>query len=212
MKHRIIKNIVALIAIASSATAQTLSVASIEAKPGDQTELVVSASGMSSVTALQFNLALPEGVTLAVSGATMGAATEGHTLSVETLGNGDKMFVLYNMNLNTFRDGELLHIPVVIGSGVKTGKGRLYTVRAATTEAVSQTCADVSFMVTVGETVLRGDVNDDGVVNVSDVTATINYILGKNPEKFNFSTADVTGDGSINVSDVTGIINIILGK
>ena len=58
----------------------------------------------------------------------------------------------------------------------------------------------------------RGDANGDCVVNVSDVTATINYILGKNPEKFNFSAADVTGDGSINVSDVTGIINIILGK
>ena len=51
--RRILQTIVALLAIVSSATAQTLSVASIEAKTGEQAELVVSTSGKSGVTALQ---------------------------------------------------------------------------------------------------------------------------------------------------------------
>ena len=59
------------------------------------------------------------------------------------------------------------------------------------------------------ETMLRGDVNRDGKVNVSDVTTLINMILDV-IEK-DMESADVNVDGKINVSDVTALINIILG-
>ena len=68
---------------------------------------------------------------------------------------------------------------------------------------------------TVGEeptvTIKPGDVNEDGEVNVNDVTVLINYILGKNPETFNAEAANLNGDGGINVNDVTMLINLILG-
>ena len=56
-----------------------------------------------------------------------------------------------------------------------------------------------------------GDANGDGTVDVNDVTTTINYILGKNPNPFNFDNANVNGDANVDVMDVTLIINIILG-
>ncbi|MBO4813454.1 MAG: dockerin type I repeat-containing protein, partial [Muribaculaceae bacterium] len=56
---------------------------------------------------------------------------------------------------------------------------------------------------------LRGDVNGDGKVNVSDVTCLINMILGV--LNVNEVRADVNQDGKVNVSDVTFLINIILG-
>ena len=62
---------------------------------------------------------------------------------------------------------------------------------------------------TIQPALMHGDVNRDGSVNVSDVTALINMILGvlaKDEE-----SADVNNDGSVNVSDVTALINIILG-
>ncbi|MBO4814773.1 MAG: leucine-rich repeat protein [Muribaculaceae bacterium] len=61
----------------------------------------------------------------------------------------------------------------------------------------------------VGDLGFAGDVNGDGRVNVSDVTALVNMILGviEKDEQL----ADVNGDGKINVSDVTALINIILG-
>ena len=64
----------------------------------------------------------------------------------------------------------------------------------------------------LGEESILGDANNDGFINISDVTAIINYILNKNPEGFVIDNADVNGDGLINMSDVTNIINIILGK
>ncbi len=60
-----------------------------------------------------------------------------------------------------------------------------------------------------GDTPLRGDVNGDGKVNVTDVTTLINMIL----EVINkdFERGDINGDGKINVTDVTTLVNIILG-
>ena len=142
----------------SSVTAQSLAVQNIEAKAGNRAELVVSTMGIAGMTALQFNLALPEGVAIAEGSATLGAATNGHTLSVQTLDNGDRLIALYSKGLNTFSDGELLRIPVSVGSDATGGEGRLYTVRTATTESVSHVCADATFTVTV----TSGEVADEG--------------------------------------------------
>jgi len=57
---------------------------------------------------------------------------------------------------------------------------------------------------------LVGDVNCDGAVNASDVTALYNYIL--NGDSTFLSTSDVNADGSVNASDVTAVYNIILGN
>ena len=61
-------------------------------------------------------------------------------------------------------------------------------------------------------TILPGDANGDGQVNIFDVIATINYIIGLNPDPFVFENADVNGDGQVNVFDVIGTINIIIGN
>ena len=55
---------------------------------------------------------------------------------------------------------------------------------------------------------LRGDVNGDGSVNISDVTALIDLLLGggsiSNP------AADCNQDSSVNISDVTSLIDYLL--
>ena len=55
----------------------------------------------------------------------------------------------------------------------------------------------------------KGDVNGDGVVDIADVNAVINIMLGKAEP---VSAADVTGDGKIDVADVNTVINYMLGK
>ncbi len=55
-----------------------------------------------------------------------------------------------------------------------------------------------------------GDVNEDGFVNIVDVVAVVNHILGKENARFNELIADVNGDGTINIADVIGIIDCIL--
>ena len=56
-----------------------------------------------------------------------------------------------------------------------------------------------------------GDVNNDGLVTIADVTALVNIILGKTNE-YDIEIADVNGDQAVTIADVTALVNIILGK
>ncbi len=131
--------------------AQTLSVPSVEAEAGTNTTLEVNISGATAKTALQFNLSLPEGVTLNESEITNGNAASGHTLSVNTLDSGDYLFILYSMDLSEFSDGTLLNLPITAGSTTGTFNGSLSMVRFADTEAVSQEGEDAQFDITVSD-------------------------------------------------------------
>ena len=153
--------IMALATLVVSANAQSLSVANIDAQTGEETALVVSLTEGSSMTALQFNLSLPEGVTLDETAITKGTAASGHTLEVRPLTNGDRLFVLYNTDQKAFKNGELLRIPLTAGSTATETNGKLYTVRTATADAVSHTCADVSFSMKVAEPEPAYKVGDD---------------------------------------------------
>jgi hypothetical protein len=56
-----------------------------------------------------------------------------------------------------------------------------------------------------------GDANGDGTIDINDVLAVVNYILGKDvPEGFDTTKADVTGDGDVTIADATAILSIIL--
>ena len=57
--------------------------------------------------------------------------------------------------------------------------------------------------------VTRGDVDGNGSVNISDVTALIDYLLSSNAGT-NASAADCNQDGSVNISDVTTLIDYLL--
>ena len=60
---------------------------------------------------------------------------------------------------------------------------------------------------------IRGDVNRDGTVDVSDVSALVNIIQDRDPDfDYDYDAADLDGDGEYDVDDVTGIVNIIQGR
>ena len=51
-----------------------------------------------------------------------------------------------------------------------------------------------------------GDVNNDGVVNITDVTLLISATMNENYDSINTDNADLNGDGAINITDVTLLI------
>ena len=55
---------------------------------------------------------------------------------------------------------------------------------------------------------LRGDVNEDGKVDISDIVAVINQIAGTATYRY----ADVNEDTKVDISDIVAIINIIAGQ
>lgn len=68
---------------------------------------------------------------------------------------------------------------------------------------------DVTFVYSNQFDTITGDVTGDGMVDISDVNALINMMLGKaapTPE------ADINSDGNVDISDVNAVINLMLGK
>ena len=55
---------------------------------------------------------------------------------------------------------------------------------------------------------LKGDVNEDGTVDISDVVAVINQMAGT----ASWPHADVNEDNDVNISDVVAVINIMAGQ
>ena len=55
-----------------------------------------------------------------------------------------------------------------------------------------------------------GDVNNDGAVNITDVTTLIDYLLGS--AEINVNVADIDMDGTINITDVTALIDKLLSN
>jgi hypothetical protein len=85
----------------------------------------------------------------------------------------------------------------------QTANGNNGTLFGGTTWQVSSSC--------LSGAVLCGDVNEDGVVDQTDVTEINNFILGSSPLVFNSWAADVNCDGTINILDITMLNSFISG-
>ena len=63
---------------------------------------------------------------------------------------------------------------------------------------------------TVASSVNPGDVDESGVINITDVTLLINAVLNDNYSNINVANSDMNGDGLINITDVTQLITLVL--
>ena len=61
-------------------------------------------------------------------------------------------------------------------------------------------------------TVVRGDVDEDGEVNINDVTMLIDYLLGGSASSVNVANADCDQNNVIAIDDVTTLIDYLLGS
>ena len=54
---------------------------------------------------------------------------------------------------------------------------------------------------------LLGDVNGDGLVNLSDAIALLNKVTAQ--EAIDLTVGDINGDGTVNLSDVITLLNLV---
>lgn len=195
-------------------TPNFMTVSGAEAFANEEARLTVAIDNYDDVTGLQFDVTCPP--QYEAGSCQVAARAAGMTVTARQVGDHTWRYFCYFLS----------------GTGISAGSGAVTTLRltpittpvAVGTYQVSVTNIKMgvsnlsdkyagndlqtTFSVKAG---LRGDANGDGEVNVTDIMAVANSILGIQMQIFDETAADVNRDGDVNVTDIMGIANIILG-
>lgn len=185
---------------------------------GKQVVLPIKLINENEIAGVQFKLSLPAGVSVALNSKNklMFSKTErdaDHTLSGSKAEDGSYTVLLYSADSEaiTGNEGSIIDVTLDIDKEMKDGtyEIKISDIVLSTTKAVKINGDDVTAQLEV-KSYLLGDPNNDGSIDVVDITMIANHILGNNPENFIFEAADVDVDGTVDVNDIISIANIIL--
>ena len=169
----------------------------------------------------QFDITLPEGVTLAKDGTSYVYAlanryTDNMQVSFNELGESQWRVMVYSLTnaMLTGLDGEIITLSIVADENISDDNlsGFIANFRLSRVDGRSILYPDVAFTFEVADnnSCLIGDVNNDGDINISDVVCIVSWIMGEVPPVFIREAADYNHDGMITITDVTALVNYIL--
>ena len=198
-------------------------VESFEGHSASQVIMPIQMKNSAEIRGFQFNLYLPDGVTIALNPKGKEKVSlsherrdeyDEHTLSVRKQDDGSYQFLCGSLSEDTFlgNDGGVATVTLDIAEEMDNGNYPIILKNIKLTEndiSKYYETPQVRSTLTVVSYVL-GDINDDGKIDVSDYIGIANHILGNTPEDFNLRAADVDENGVIDVSDYIGVANIIL--
>jgi hypothetical protein len=122
--------------------------------------------------------------------------------------------VISSYTLECTGEGNTISVPGITNKNytlenLTAGAMYTYKVKALYTDGTESLWSNIEQVTLLaGAAYEIGDVNTDGAVNISDVTALIDYLLGSG--NINTDYADLNGDSAINISDVTSLIDKLL--
>ena len=187
-----------------------LSMENLTANKNTQAVLRIAMKNEESITGFQFDLCLPEGVTVATNnkGKMLISTTsrmEGSYIISSSVVDGCVRVLGYSADGDAFtgNTGDILEVTLNIGDEMVNGN---YTIRLrdivlSDVNSIDHYPADAAAVLTVKDYTL-GDVDNSGAININDVVCIINHILNKPNVAFIAGAADVDGNGAININDV----------
>ena len=110
---------------------------------------------------------------------------------------GENLFCVWLQDGDFDYSGRTLHVPV--------GTAEAYQANLNWYPFFGQIVEDLT------PDYLPGDVNGDGEVNIADINALMDIILGGDADDVTLIRADVNSDGEIGIADFNALIDIILG-
>ena len=196
------------------------------AKAGSQVQMSLRMRNTAQIRGFQFNLYLPEGVTVAKSnkGKLLAELSEGrlpdeddHTLAAQEQSDGSVLFLCGSQYDECFtgNDGEIATITLNIASSINPGDYTILLKNIKLTETdISKyyETAKVEATLTIIKTGVKGDVNSDNVVDVADIATIIDIMAGVGTDPVSARSADVNEDGTVDVADIATVIDIMAGS
>lgn len=200
--------------------------------------LTVSLNSTTSLVAFQMDVQLPEGHTYTIKDGVITPGASLINGGNNSLGSTDFVIasnfvadnvlrlVAYNLGnepIDVEKGAELFHVTFTADAALE-GDATAWTATFDTDKTIFVTAADLEEIklaiagenvingnVVPGEnSVIKGDVNMSGEVEINDVVAILDFILGNDVSAYNEDAADANSSGAIDVNDVLYILDLIL--
>ncbi len=202
----------------------TLKVADVDAVPGEQIKLSVNMSNGSNITAMQFDVLLPSGLTFAtdedgyelIELSSARTNSRKHILTCGYMPDESTMRVIIYSNSNIFfsgNEGEVITMTLNVSPGVADGD---YSIIFKDIELVEITNDQSEIphiteeMVTVVKVErIMGDLTGDKKVSIADVVSLVGVLMGSSTDNLNMDVADMNNDGRISITDVVSVVSKI---
>ena len=206
-------------AIPEPSSDNALAISNAETYAGKQIVLPIDMNNVASIKAFQFDLYLPEGVTIAKDEdeeeliELTTRAAKSHTIAYSNRPDGAIRMICTSMSGATFKgnEGTIVNVTLDVAPSMTDGDYDIEVKNIELSDGTPYNPADIKATLTV-KTYTPGDVDGTGTVSVNDAVCVINYILGSPAEDFIEPAADLDGNGVITVNDVVILINdYILG-
>ena len=202
-------------------TENTMTLGNVTANIGTTVTFPIGLNNVDEITALQMDLHLPKGITLAtgeygdVKVETTNRVSNKHTVDCSKIAGGNYRIICYSTKNNTFtgNSGDLFSLSLIVGSELTDGD---YEITATNIELSDKTGTeysgrDVKGVITV-KSYMPGDVDGNGQHSINDDVCIINYVLNRPNTTFIETAADLDGNGDISVNDAVLLISkYILG-
>jgi len=184
----------ALLAFAGKAHADNVTVSDVTMAAGETKEVAIElVNPDADYSAFQFNLVLPEGFSIAKNDKGKliyhlnSDRIDDHTLTVSEISSGNFRFLSFSLSNSVLdgKSGALVYVTLAADESVNSGtKQATVTSQVFTTSrGVQNKLSDTTFQITVpGDTppsYLKGDMNDDGIIDITDVVILVNKILNQ---------------------------------
>lgn len=192
------------------------------AKGGKMLVKVNLTNEINDFTAYQFDLVLPEGISLAKDETNQFIISLGdrytenaHQIEASQIGTNKYRIICYSSSNSRIKNysGTIAKITLKADGNLNTGDydAIVENVVFTNSERKQMRLDDTRFSIDVRD-VLPGDANNDGNINVADIVEIVNYILEKPSPRIVLIAADANGDEEINVTDVVCVVNLILSE
>ena len=194
----------------------------VETKSSSIVNLPIEMVNAVAVTAFQFDLYLPDGVSVATmveDGEVLynitfngERAKSSHVLAAEPQADGALRIVAYSYENAAFigNDGVLVNVALAVEDIAEGNyEVEMRNVRMVLADGSEKLVSDHTSILTVMN-VLQGDVNGDGQYTMSDVVMMVNAVLQKPQANFDADVADMNGDGVITMGDVVNVLRLVL--
>ncbi len=206
-------------AIPEPSSDNALAISNAETYAGKQIVLPIDMNNVASIKAFQFDLYLPDGVTIAKDEdeeeliELTSRAAKSHTIAYSNRPDGAIRMICTSMSGAAFKgnEGAIVNVTLNVAQSMTDGDYDIEIKNIELSDGTPYNPADIKATLTV-KTYTPGDVDGTGTVSVNDAVCVINYILGSPAEDFIEPAADLDGNGVITVNDVVILINdYILG-